>query len=127
MTPLHLRLLRTRLAVCRRGPGERLPVWLHRAEVWSATRTPDELSLVVPDDLAPDAWSPERGFRALEVVGPLDFALVGILAGLAGALAAADVSIFAISTFDTDLVLVREWDLERAVAALEAAGHRVGR
>ena len=124
-TSLTLRVLPTRLAVCRREPEAPLPAWLQRAALWSVTRTSEELSLVVPDDLAPDGWSPERGYRALAVAGPLDFALVGILADLAGVLAAAEISIFAISTYDTDLILVRERDLENAVEALEGAGHEV--
>jgi hypothetical protein len=65
----------------------------------------------------------ESGFVAIEVAGPLDFALTGILASLAAPLADAGISIFAISTFDTDYVLVREADLARARRALEAAGH----
>lgn len=124
---LVLRVLPARLAICRRDPGERLPAWLHRASFWSVTRTADELSLVVPDDLAPDAWGPQRGFRALAVKGPLDFSLVGILADISRALAEAEISIFALSTHDTDLILVREHDLDGATAALEAAGHVVQR
>ena len=67
----------------------------------------------------------ERGWRALRVAGPLDFALTGVLAAVAVPLADAGVSIFAVSTFDTDYVLVRADRLEAAVAALRAAGHRV--
>jgi hypothetical protein len=67
----------------------------------------------------------ESGWRALGVVGPLDFSLIGILAALAEPLAAAKVSIFAISTYDTDYVLVREKSLETALAALRRAGHTV--
>lgn len=123
--PLSLRVLPTRLAVCRRAPDQELPAWLHRAPFWSVTRTDEELSLVVPDDLASDSWQPERGFRALVVDGPLELSLVGILANLTALLAGADVSLFAISTYDTDFVLVRERDLSRAVEALEAGGHEV--
>ena len=67
----------------------------------------------------------ERGFRRLTVRGPLEFSLVGVLASLTAPLAEAGVSIFSISTFDTDHVLVRGADLDRACSALEAAGHRV--
>lgn len=67
----------------------------------------------------------EAGWRALAVQGPLDFDLTGIIAALAAPLAAARISIFAVSTYDTDYVLVRDRDLERAVLALRGAGHSV--
>ena len=74
---------------------------------------------------APAGATVERGWRALGVLGPLDFGLTGILASIAAPLAAAGVSIFAISTYDTDYVLVRETALATAVDALRAAGHEL--
>ena len=65
----------------------------------------------------------EPKWRCLKVKGPLDFALTGILASLANPLARAGISIFAVSTFDTDYLLVKEGDLERAAEALSIAGH----
>ena len=122
-----LRLLPERLAICRLAADHAVPVWLGRLPFWSATRTADELSLVVPERLAHEEWRQERGWRALTVVGPLDLAMVGVLAELAGLLAAAGVSVFALGTFDTDLLLVRDSALGSATEALEAAGHRVER
>jgi hypothetical protein len=80
---------------------------------------------VCPAARVPDDVRAERGWRALAVAGPLDFALTGVLAALAGPLADAGVSIFAIATYDTDYVLVRADRLADAVGALRAAGHRV--
>jgi len=92
-------------------------------ELFSLTRTPRELSLVVPEHAVPEsAAHVSRGWRALAVIGPLDLTLVGIMSEVSGALAAAAVSLFAISTHDTDLVLVAEADVGRAQAALEATG-----
>jgi hypothetical protein len=85
----------------------------------------DELSVVCQEELVPANIRAENGWRGLKVEGPLDFALTGILAGLASALAQAGVSLFAISTFDTDYILVKEKDLAKAIRALEQAGHRV--
>jgi hypothetical protein len=68
----------------------------------------------------------EPGWRAIKVAGPLDFSLTGILATLASPLAEAGISLFAVSTYDTDYVLVREVDLGRAQAVLRAAGHWMG-
>jgi hypothetical protein len=93
----------------------------------SITHSGDELSVVCPEERAPEGITAARGWRCLRVVGPLDFALVGILAALAVPLAAAGVSIFAVSTYDTDYLLVPGQDLETAIQALAVAGHTVQR
>jgi hypothetical protein len=91
----------------------------------SVTRTADELSIVCSAASVPTAVSAQRGFRCLRVVGPLDFAATGILESLLRPLADAGVSVFVVSTYDTDYVLVRAACLEPAVAALCRAGHEV--
>jgi len=91
------------------------------------TRTADELSLVCAESAVPRAVECEPGWRLFKIEGPLDFALAGILASVAQPLAEAGVTIFAISTYDTDYVMVKAQDLERAVQTLAAAGHRVTR
>jgi hypothetical protein len=115
-----------RLAVCRLAAGDPVPGWALRAEApTSITRTHDELSIVCPEDAVPGDVPCRGGWRALAVRGPLDFGLTGVLAGLAGPLAEAGVPILAIGTHDTDIVLVADGDLARAVAALRDAGHEV--
>lgn len=111
----------------RRAPDAPVdPAWFAGAGVVSVTRTPDELSIV-----APDAWPTAPGdqveadFAAFLVDGVLDFSLTGVLAGLTAPLADAEISVFAVSTFDTDMLLVRAVDADRAVAAWAAAGWRV--
>ena len=89
------------------------------------TRTPDELSIVSSAESVPASVTNERNWRALRVTRLLDLLLVGIFAALSGVLAQVQVPIFALSTFDTDYLFVADRDLERAVRALEAAGHRV--
>ena len=101
-----------------------LPEWATTA-FSSVTRTASELSIVCPEERVPPELPAERGRRAFVVRGPLDFSLTGVLASIASPLAAAGVSIFALSTYDTDYVLVREGQLEAAVALLAAAGHDV--
>ena len=93
----------------------------------TVSRTSEELSITVIQSDVPPEVRCERDYRALRVKGPLPLNLIGILAAIADPLAAAGLSIFAISTFDTDYVLVKSRDLERAVAALEHAGHHVRR
>lgn len=91
----------------------------------SLTRTPEELSVICPAGLAPAGATVEDGWRLLSVRGPLAFTLTGIIAALSSELAAAGVALFSMSTFDTDHVLVRAAELERAVKALREAGHEV--
>ena len=119
---LRLTVLPREFSVCRLPPDEALPSWVPGLPFWSATRTADELSLVLPADRTPEGWQAEYGWRCLAVQGPLDFSLVGVMARLSTALAAAGVSLFAISTYDTDYLLVRTPDLEKALQALRSAG-----
>ena len=112
-------------AVCRLESDAVVPVWASSGPFSSITRTPAELSIVCATEHVPAAAPAERGFRALAVRGPLDFGLVGVVAQLSGALAAASISIFVVSTHDTDYLFVRDTDLDRAAAALRAAQHTV--
>jgi hypothetical protein len=121
---LSLRVLPERLAICRLPPDAPVPEPPSRG-FWSVTCTPDELSVVLLEAEAKPEWKAERGWRGFAVAGPLDFSLTGILASIASPLAVAGVSLFALSTYDTDYVLVREADLERAAKALREAGHAV--
>lgn len=103
------------------APGEEEP-----GRLLSVTRTAEEISVVGPEGRAPAGAAISGGWSALRVSGELDHSLVGVLSALAGALAAAGVPIFAISTFDTDYLLVPTGSREDAAAALRAAGHRIG-
>ena len=88
-------------------------------------RTADELSVVVPDSLPLDSLDQESDWRCLEVLGPLALSLTGILSGISGVLAAAGVSIFAVSTFETDYILVKSDKLEAAILALQANNYLI--
>jgi hypothetical protein len=115
-----VKVLDGRLSICRLKASERIPSWaleLHEGFV-SITRTPDELSIVCAEEAVPPDTTVEEGFRALVLPGPIPFSETGVLASVAVPLAAAGISIFAVSTFDTDYVLIRETDLEAALAAL---------
>lgn len=89
----------------------------------SLTITDNEISLVCDEGCIPDGAKAETGWRAMRVAGTLEFSLVGILAKISGVLAEADVSIFAVSTFDTDYLLVKDDALDRAKDALSRAGY----
>ena len=120
---MKLQLLPDTLAICRFAADAPIPSWVTNGDFVSLTRTRDELSIVCTQRTVPDDIRCERDWRALKVEGPLDFALTGILASLATPLANAGISIFAISTFDTDYVLVKQDRLEQAIHVLRKAGH----
>ena len=124
-TPLTIAVLPGELTVCRLAPDAVIPDWAFHGDVQCVTRTAYELSIICGSNAVPADVKSERGWRAFKVEGPLDFSLVGILASLATALAEAQISIFAVSTFDTDYILVRSADLEAARAALSEAGHHL--
>jgi hypothetical protein len=112
-------------AIVRLEPDADVPVWARHGHFWSITRSDSELSIVCPqEDVPPDA-SAERGWCALEVAGPLDFSLTGVVSSLVAPLAEDEIPLFLISTFETDYLLVREPDLHRSVEALTSAGHSV--
>jgi hypothetical protein len=125
MSGLTLVLLPDGVAVCRLGTDEAVPEWGINGRFWSVTRTADELSVVCAEAQVPEGVRVERGWRVLKVVGPLDFSLTGILASLAQPLADAGVPIFALSTFDTDYLLVKQAQVETAVSVLRRRGHVV--
>jgi hypothetical protein len=114
-----------RYAVVRLDPDAPVPGWATAGAVSSVTRTASELSIVCREADVPAGVSAERGRRMLEVAGPLAFTLTGVLASLTVPLAAAEISLFALSTFETDYLLVQEHDLARASDALRRAGHTV--
>jgi hypothetical protein len=127
MIPIQLKLSMTdeTCSVCRLAADEGIPHWVPATGFVSITRTADELSVVCPGEAVPPSVRAEHGFRVLKIDGPLDFSLTGILVAVAGPLADAGISIFAVSTYDTDYVLVKAHDLKQAVAVLQAAGHAV--
>ena len=124
---LELLLLDDRLAVCKLQPTADLPTWATSGEFSSITRTHDELSVVCPEEAVPADVRAEKGWRVMRVAGSMDFSVVGVLASMTAPLAEAKIGIFAISTFDTDYLLIKEDDLNGAIEALQAYGHAITR
>ena len=122
---LTLSVLGDRYAICRLSPEDNLPDWAARGKFQSFTRTGDELSVVCAEDGVPETVQSDKGWRCLKVRGPLDFSLTGVLVSLARPLAEAGISIFAMATYDTDYILVKEAELDRALAALAQLGHEI--
>ncbi len=94
-------------------------------DIYFLSKTADELSVVAPSTLPLKSLDSETDWRCLEVLGPLDFSLTGILSGIAGVLASSNISIFAVSTFDTDYILVKQDNLTQAIAQLERSDYLV--
>ena len=124
---LQVRVVPGRFAVCRLSADAAIPAWANGDGFLSITRTSDELSIVCAEALVPVGTQRLRGYVAMRVEGTLAPELVGVLVSLATPLADAGIPILAIGTHDTDYVLVREADLESAIAALQQAGHEVSR
>lgn len=119
---LVLDVMAGRLSIVRLPSDAGAPSWIGSTSWYSVTRTEDELSVVCESRLVPPEVQQNGPWRALKVVGPLDFGLTGVLYRIARPLAGAKISIFAVSTFDTDYVLVREQDLRGAVSSLSESG-----
>lgn len=124
MTQLRLSIFPDLLAVCRLAPDAPWPEWA-RGAFTCVARTPEELSVVCDDAAVPEGVQAERGWRAVKVEGPIPFELTGIAAALVSPLAEARISVFLMSTYDTDYLLVRDAAFARALEVLRAAGHEM--
>ncbi len=122
---MELTLLRRALAVCRLDPESEIPEWARKGPFFSLTRTPEELSIVCDEGDVPAEIRAERDWRAYRLKGPIPFTAIGVLSSLVAPLARCGVSVFAISTFDTDYLLVRHADAKKATLALREDGHTV--
>ncbi len=124
---LELTLLPERFAISRLAADSVVPRWAMQGPFFSVTRTGEELSIVTEFSRVPAGVQSQSGWRILKVHGPFVLSEIGVLAALATPLAEGRVSLFAISTFDTDYLLVASEALPAAIAALEGAGHTIHR
>jgi hypothetical protein len=122
---LTLSLLAGRYAVAKLSAGVAIPESAIQGEFFSITRTADELSLITAERNVPAGAKVAEGWRVFKVHGPFEFSEVGVLASLTEPLAREKLTIFVVSTFDTDYLLVREENLQAATTTLQRAGHRL--
>jgi hypothetical protein len=120
---VKLKLRNGDYAIHRFEASGKIPGEVFRCDFFHVTQTDEAISIVCPSFLALNSQRCNKGWTCIEVLGPLDFSLTGILAKLSGVLAEAKISIFAISTYDTDFILVKAEKIDPAVAALKAAGY----
>lgn len=122
---MKLKLFAEKYAVCRLNNDSKIPEWIDTKNFYSITKTEDELSVVCSNNNIPSDVKSEKEWRILKILGPLDFSLIGILSKLSGLLAENKISIFAISTYDTDYILIKEKDIENACKILTCNGYEV--
>lgn len=122
---MKLSILDGSFSVCRLYSHVPIPNWVDRKCFHSITKTDSEISVVCRQDKVPEDVLAERNWKIIKVEGTLDFSLTGVLSSIATPLADAKISIFTISTFDTDYVLVKEANLLEAKIALSLAGHEI--
>ena len=121
---LVLSVLEETFSIHRLAPDASLPEAVSECDLCSLNKTTEELSLVCPEHLAVKSEKSNPDWKCLKVAGPLDFELTGILAGITDVLAKQKLSVFAISTFDTDYILIKKHGLTAAISALERAGYQ---
>jgi uncharacterized protein len=122
---LKYRVLADKLAVCQLPAGSRMPEWAMGAGFFCITQTADELSIVCDESRVPAGALAEKDWVALKLEGPFPFSMTGILSSFLEPLAAAQIPIFAVATFDTDYVLMKLEKLGKAIESLSAAGHEM--
>jgi uncharacterized protein len=113
-------------AIVRLEPRAPLPDWAEgRSAFVCVTRTPAETSVICEEGVVPAGVDRSGSWSMLEVAGPLEHTVVGVLASLTAALATAGIPVFVVSTFGTDYLMVPSRDLAAARGALNAAAHHV--
>lgn len=122
---LTLSLMVQKYAVCRLSKEQQIPVWAYEGDFFSVTRTLDELSIVCLQNSVPEGIKCECEWRILKIEGPLDFSLIGILSKISSLLAQNYISIFAVSTYDTDYILVKEKDISKAIKVLSEDNYNI--
>jgi len=118
---LNLYILEGLFTIHRFSPDNELPNHIFRSDFYSITNTDEEISVVCSSAVQLDSDMSETGWSCIKVLGPLDFSLTGILADISAVLTKAQISIFAISTFDTDYILLKSEKLQKAKEALKQA------
>jgi len=123
---MKLELLLNHFCVVQLDANSAIPSWLKsQSDFWSITKTKDELSIVCLEKEIPDNLKCEKGWRILKVNGPLDFGMTGVLSSLLSPLAESKISVFTISTFDTDYILIKSNVLPAAIKVLQQNNHSI--
>ena len=121
---LSFSLLKDTFTICKFKNEMEIPSSIKASPFYSITRTADELSVVCEQSRIPEHFTEiNRDWCVLKVIGPLDFSLMGIIADISAILKSEEISIFTISTYQTDYVLVKSSNVDKAIEALKTKGH----
>ncbi|NUZ12022.1 ACT domain-containing protein [Pseudoalteromonas sp. McH1-7] len=123
MSKQTLQLLKQEFTIHSLDCDEAVPQAVLNSEIFFIAKTSDELSIVCESAIKVDSLAAETHWRALEVIGPLGFSLTGIMANISGVLAKSNISIFTLSTYDTDYILVKQSQIQHAIQALKKDGY----
>jgi hypothetical protein len=123
---MNLIVLANKYSIYRFNTDSTLPDWIYQSDFYSVTRTNEEISVVaLQSDLNSKEIVCNRDWRILKISGPLDFALIGIIADIAHIFKKKKISIFTISTYNTDYFLVKQKDLKIGIEALSKNGYTI--
>jgi len=120
---LKLCVLPGHYAICSFPPDATLPDWVDRPSFLSTTKTPKEITVVCEENQVPGECKKSDNWKCIKIEGRFDLDAVGVLAGIAGPLAQSKISLYVISTFETDYILIHANDIDKAVSCLENFGH----
>lgn len=124
---LDFTILKDTYAIYRFGKDSSVPDWIDNSDFYSLTRTQDELSIVCKqvDITLEDKIMIDKHWRILKINGPLDLSLIGIIANISDLFKRNKISIFPISTYDTDYILIKNPNLDKAITVLKNKGHKI--
>lgn len=121
---MQLKVLDNKLKVVKLKISDKIPEIVFNQEFYSITKTDEEVSIVLNENIDIQSDVIEYNWKAIKIVGMLDFALIGILSKISTLLAQAEISIFAISTYNTDYILLKADKLEEAIEVLKKNGYK---
>ncbi len=125
MKSLKMKILPSEYRIYQLAPNSSIPTQVFDEEFFSVTKTEDEVSLVCSARISIESKNVEAGFSCMQVVGPLDFSLTGILSEISSVFSRENISIFAISTFNTDYILFKTVEAENVKEAFSVSGHKI--
>lgn len=122
----NLTVLEKKYSIYKFQKGSVLPEWVYSSEFCSVTKTDEELSVVTAQtDHISDWVDCSKDWRILKIEGPLDFSLIGVIADISAIFKEVKISVFIISTYNTDYILVKEKDLDSSIASLHNKGYNI--
>lgn len=118
----RFKILNGLYSICRLNKEDKIPDWVNKSEFYSITQTDNELSIVCHQENVPVSVKSERNWKIIAIDEELDFSLIGIISKISTLLAENNISIFVVSTFDTDYILVKQENFDKTVKLLETIG-----